>query len=81
MDEKTTLGRSEESFLRAWRASEFYAWVIQMLDEEINATYVKDQVMLAAQSGSAFDSEEIGDLMKTEVQASLRIQSIKEKLE
>ena len=81
MEEEITLGRSEESFYKAWRASEFYPWIMQMLDEEINSTYVKELVTISAQAGTPMDSTEIGDAMKTEVQAGLRIQSLKDKLE
>lgn len=71
----------EELFRISWRKSDFYPWVMGILDEEINATYVKEIVMQAAQTGNVLDSSEIGDLMKTEVQASLRVKSVREQLE
>ena len=65
----------------AWRNSEFYDWVIGVIKEEVNANYVKESMALRAQNGETMSNDEIGEAMKTEVQASLRIQAILDKLE
>lgn len=64
-----------------WRNSEFYDWVIGVIKEELNANYVKESIVLRSSSGDPMSNEEIGEAMRAEVQASLRIQSILDKIE
>jgi hypothetical protein len=64
-----------------WRNSEFYDWVIGVIKDELNANYVKESIVLRSSSGDPMSNEEIGEAMRAEVQASLRIQSILDKIE
>ena len=73
--------KQKELFMTAWRASDFYVWITEMLKEEVNSSYVKEQVVARAQAGEPMSNDEIGEAMRVEVQASLRIQSILDKLE
>ena len=72
--------KAQESMMRAWRQSDFYPWITEMLLEEINSSYVKEQVVARATAGEPMSNEEIGEAMRVEVQASLRIQSIYDRL-
>jgi hypothetical protein len=65
----------------AWRNSEFYDWVIGVIKEEVNANYVKESIVLRSSTGDPMTNDEIGEAMRAEVQASLRIQAILDKLE
>jgi len=65
----------------AWRNSEFYDWVISVIKEEVNANYVKESMALRSQNGEPMSNDEIGEAMRAEVQAGLRIQAILDKLE
>lgn len=71
----------EKRRLEIWRNSEFYDWVIKIIKEELNANYVKESIVLRSSSGDPMSNEEIGEAMRAEVQASLRIQSILDKIE
>lgn len=73
--------RNQELFLNAWRSSDFYLWVMKILDEEIESNYVKELVMTSLLNDAPMSSEEIGDATKIEIQTSLRLKSIKERLE
>ena len=75
------IDKQKELFMTAWRASDFYVWITEMLKEEVNSSYVKEQVVARAQAGEPMSNDEIGEAMRVEVQASLRIQSILDKLE
>jgi hypothetical protein len=76
MDEEKIL----QSKMSSWRSSDHYEWVTKLLKEEIDSTYVRDLVTSKAQSGETLSSEEIGDALKIEIQAALRIQSILDRL-
>lgn len=69
-----------ESYLRSWRASDFYGWVHKILDEEIARSYLKDVMAEKFMSRETMSNEEIGELARIELQTSLRIESIKELL-
>ena len=71
----------EQIFAEAWRQSDFYPWIMQLLDEEINSSYVKEQVVARSQAGEPMDDAEIGQATRIEVQAALRLQAIKERIE
>jgi hypothetical protein len=65
----------------AWRNSEFYDWVIGVLQEEIDADYVRESIVFRSKSEEPMSDLEIGQAMRAQVQAQLRIQSIKDRLE
>jgi len=65
----------------AWRNSEFYDWVIGILQEEIDADYVRESIVFRSKSEEPMNDLEIGQAMRAQVQAQLRIQSIKDRLE
>jgi hypothetical protein len=69
-----------ESYLRSWRASDFYGWVHKILDEEIARSYLKDIMAEKFMNKETMSNEEIGELARIELQASLRVESIKELL-
>lgn len=69
-----------ESYLRSWRASDFYGWVHKILDEEISRSYLKDIMAEKFMNKETMSNEEIGELARIELQASLRVESIKELL-
>lgn len=71
----------DDLYMNAWRSSDFYDWVMEVLNEEAKAEYVKESIILRSQAGAPMSNDEIGEAMRSEVQASLRIQSIKERLE
>ena len=76
---------SDEKFenqrITAWRNSDFYDWVIQIIKDELSANYVKESMALRSQNGEPMSNEEIGEAMRAEVQAGLRIQAILDKIE
>lgn len=71
----------DENFMNAWRASDFYDWVMETLDEEMKSSYVKEAIILRSQEGNPMDDAEIGQAMRAEVQTCLRLKSIREIIE
>jgi hypothetical protein len=71
----------EQQRQTAWRNSDFYDWVIGIIQEEIDADYVRESMVIRAKGEEPMSDLEIGQAMRAQVQAQLRIQSIKERLE
>jgi hypothetical protein len=71
----------EQQRLNAWRGSDFYDWVIGILKEEIDADYVRESIVFRSKSEEPMSDLEIGQAMRAQVQAQLRIQAIKDRLE
>lgn len=69
-----------DHFLVAWRNSDFYKFVLQIIDNELNADHLKEAMFKAISDGTPLSNEEVGELAKIEFQANLRIQNIKDAL-
>jgi len=69
-----------ESFLRAWRASSFYAWVHKILADEVEKSHLQEVMMRRFLDGETMDNEEIGQQAKIDLQVRLRLEGIKDVL-
>lgn len=67
-------------FMRNWRGSEYYTFVMEIIQSELNKSYVKDEMMERIAKNEPMDDLEIARAMRVEASANLRIQSIKEAL-
>lgn len=76
--EKKADDKTLESYLRAWRASEFYGWVHKILEEEANKSYLKEVMAEKFMNHEAMSNDEIGELARIELQTNLRIEGIRD---
>ena len=76
-EDKKDIKADDKTYLRSWRASDFYGWVHKILDEEIARSYLKDIMAEKFMNKETMSNEEIGELARIELQASLRVESIK----
>lgn len=67
-------------FLINWRNSEFYKFVHEIIDNELNAEHLKTAMHEAYINHQPLTNDEIGELARIEFQANLRIQNIKDAL-
>lgn len=69
-----------DHFLISWRNSEFYKFVHEIIDNELEANHLQEAMHKALTEGVPLSDEEVGQLAKIEFQANLRIQNIKDAL-
>jgi hypothetical protein len=72
--------KSPEQFLRNWRMSEFYSFVMKAIDEELGRSYVRDVVLGRTLENLPMEDEAIGREVRVEVQVELRLKKLKEVL-
>lgn len=72
--------KAQEQFFRNWRSSEFYPFVMEVIDAERKKSYVQDVMTKRVIEGIPMDDNEIAREMRIEVSSNLRIDSIKEVL-
>lgn len=75
------IDKSVEAFLTSWRASEFYPFVIKIVEDELHNNTLQEIMGLAYAENRPLDDTEIGQQAKVDFQLKLRIQTnILEKL-
>lgn len=63
-------------FMTNWRNSEFYDFVVAVIEGELKKSYVQDVMTQRIMNGEPMDNNEIAEEMKLEVKSNLRIRSI-----
>lgn len=80
-DAADEIDKSVENFLKAWRASEFYPFVMKVVTDEAENNSLQELMAIAYAEGRPLDDNEIGQQAKVDFQVKLRIQNnILEKL-
>lgn len=80
-DAAKSIDASREAFLKSWRESEFYPFVIKIIEDEMHNVALQELMALAYSEGRPLDDQEIGQQAKIDFQVKLRIESnILEKL-
>lgn len=69
-----------ERFMIAWRNSEFYDFVMRVLDNEIDTNLLKEAMEKAYLEGTPMTDEEISSMARTEAMSAIRIKNIRETL-
>jgi hypothetical protein len=70
-----------DTFLIGWRNSGYYKFVMEIINNELNAEHLKAAMAKALEDDRVMTNDEIGELARIEFQANLRIQNIKEAIE
>ena len=65
--------KSHEQFMKNWRMSEFYPFVMNIVDSELSKSYVQDVMTKRIMDSEPMDNNEIAEEMKLEVKSNLRI--------
>jgi len=73
--------KQAEQFMTAWRNSDFYDFVIEVIETELRAEHLNVAMFKSMDEGTPLSNEEVGQMAKIEFQANLRIQNIKDALE
>lgn len=68
--------KAAAQFMTNWRNSEFYEFVLAVINAELKKSYVQDVMTQRIMHGEPMDNDEIANEMRLEVKSNLRIQSI-----
>lgn len=74
-DAADEIDKSVEAFLNAWRASEYYPFVMKVVQDELENSALQELMAIAYSEGRPLNDNEIGQQAKVDFQVKLRIQN------
>lgn len=79
----TSSARDEavEKFMYRWRTSEFYPFVMKVLNDEISMQYLNEIMDARYKAGDQMSNDEIGEQARIEYQTKARLLKVREVIE